>query len=571
MTKNLRNEILIESKDIAMKENIAPLHKEGYLEFIKNGNRLNFERLYFDRRRQLVTLALSVYLEKDKAVISMLESLITAICDEFTWALPAHLTVVDGDFHEDSPACIDLFAAETGQSLAEIIEVLSNDLTPALKERVAFEVDRRILTPLEKKEWHWEKLENNWSSVIAGCIGMTALSILPLKNPRQIAIINRLSVSFDSYFKGFYEDGVCIEGVSYLAYGFGYYFYFAQKYSVCYNDDIYLDKALVRNLAEFPYYTQVGDAKYVDFADNNKCDMPTGLLSLCNKKFGVKIPKFHEANGLHFDHCYRWAELYRNLIWTDSSDSADKDEVQKRYFKDSMWFILRNVCNNFIFALKGGRNDESHNHNDLGHFVIASNHEDFLIDLGAGEYTKYSFDLEYRYQILNNRSLGHSVPVINDYEQPYGNYYANCINYEDTPDRKTKILLDLTHAYPADAKIANYTRNFTIEDKQRKSTIIDKISFENSDNTNASSVVKQCFISYKKPVLKENTVLWIGNEDTLCLHISNHDSTKISANEIIDHSGKNIVVYRLELLSETTGYKNVYEHKHVFELIKNKS
>ncbi|MDY4307971.1 hypothetical protein SNF32_14980 [Enterococcus mundtii] len=45
-----------------------------------------------------------------------------------------------------------------------------------------------------------------------------------------------------------------------------------------------------------------------------------------------------------------------------------------------------------MFAAKGGRNDESHNHIDIGHFVFGTREDLFLTDLGAGEYTKDYFD-----------------------------------------------------------------------------------------------------------------------------------------------------------------------------------
>lgn len=50
-------------------------------------------------------------------------------------------------------------------------------------------------------------------------------------------------------------------------------------------------------------------------------------------------------------------------------------------------------------AFKGGNNDEPHNHNDIGSFLLTVEGEVFLTDLGCGEYTKEYFQPDTRYDI----------------------------------------------------------------------------------------------------------------------------------------------------------------------------
>src|SRR5699024_2563227 len=89
--------------------------------------------------------------------------------------------------------------------------------------------------------------------------------------------------------------------------------------------------------------------------------------------------------------------------------------------KESEWLISRYHLENisYGFATKGGHNDEPHNHNDIGHFILQRNGEVFLKDLGSGLYNDAYFGKE-RYSFLCNGSQGHSVPIVNGQLQEAG-------------------------------------------------------------------------------------------------------------------------------------------------------
>ena len=64
-------------------------------------------------------------------------------------------------------------------------------------------------------------------------------------------------------------------------------------------------------------------------------------------------------------------------------------------------------------AVKGGSNDEFHNHNDVGGFVLAVDGTvPVIVDPGAEYYSGRSFSSR-RYESNLNNSFGHSVPRIN--------------------------------------------------------------------------------------------------------------------------------------------------------------
>ncbi len=123
------------------------------------------------------------------------------------------------------PDSIDLFAAETGASLAETIYLIGDDLAPEVRQRVRQEVERHIFKPYlayGRKHW-WFKGALNWNGVVNGSIG---LAFLRLEQDVQ-TLAEALSMvleGFEAYIAtGFEADGGSIEGVGYWNYGLMYY------------------------------------------------------------------------------------------------------------------------------------------------------------------------------------------------------------------------------------------------------------------------------------------------------------------------------------------------------------
>ena len=95
---------------------------------------------------------------------------------------------------------------------------------------------------------------------------------------------------------------------------------------------------------------------------------------------------------------------------------------------------------NYSFAAKAGVNFGNHHHNDIGSFIIEKKDEQILCDLGCPEYTAENFG-ENRYKIINNSSLGHSVPIVFGEAQESGEEYFGTISYDE------KLKIDLKNAY----------------------------------------------------------------------------------------------------------------------------
>ncbi len=143
------------------------------------------------------------------------------------------------------------------------------------------------------------------------------------------------------------------------------------------------------------------------------------------------------------------------------------------WLPDIQVVIARDMANDttgFFVAAKGGHNDESHNHNDLGNYVVFYNGAPVLIDVGSGTYTSKTFSSR-RYEIWYNRSDYHNVPTINGITQAPGREFEALEVFSKNSGSGVHFGLDLRKAYPSDARIERWARS--INYKRRRQVILD--------------------------------------------------------------------------------------------------
>lgn len=105
-----------------------------YVSYYKTGNRTAYEALYTEHRRRLnVFTAMVLSAEEEKWLLG-LEDILWAICDEFTWALPAHVRGREQADIDEHMLTVDLFAAETAFALSEVYALLGERLAPLVRE-----------------------------------------------------------------------------------------------------------------------------------------------------------------------------------------------------------------------------------------------------------------------------------------------------------------------------------------------------------------------------------------------------------------------------------------------------
>ena len=114
--------------------------------FQETGSRVEYEASYIAHRRRMNVLAVMTLAEpEDARWLSALEDALWAICDEYTWALPAHVPADQPT--EDAVCNLDLFHNETAGAIAEVLELVGDRLHVEVRNRIKYELRRRTILP----------------------------------------------------------------------------------------------------------------------------------------------------------------------------------------------------------------------------------------------------------------------------------------------------------------------------------------------------------------------------------------------------------------------------------------
>ena len=463
---------------------LPPLTEELFGQFERTGDRLGYEAAYFARRKCLTILGLQAVMDwrENHAVpkerLERLSAVIEDVCGETCWALPAH---VDRTNDPDWPHTVDLFAAETAQTLAELADRLGPVLPHDLRALAVEQVERRVLAPFLSTPapyGAWEGGADNWNAVCAGCIGSASLHLLRGQPDRLRYCLERVCASLLRNVEGLYGDGACLEGVTYYTYGMTYFVNFALElyehtggrtdllrgswggFSAGWDD-------LRARIARFLPKCFFPDGRSVSFSDSTSREtFRVGLnCALALRYPGVGWPSLDRAAGPHSDRCYRFAALKMDLLCTEEYLARDGgfdppcgEGGPRFHILPAAQWCVGHSASGAGFACKGGDNGAPHNHNDIGHFIYEAGGVMLLTDLGLEEYTRDYFGPK-RYERISCASLGHSVPVVGGLGQGAGAEYR-CGSFSAGEDGTVE--LELHDAYPA-GLLERFERNLSFD------------------------------------------------------------------------------------------------------------
>lgn len=525
-------------------EPLCELPFHAFKQYDTTGSRLSYERVYFHRRRCLGIFALMAWLYEEEEYLSLTEDYLWAVCNEFTWALPAHLDGCSLTEHVNR-LTLDLFSCETAQTLSEIAALLEGKLNPAVIFRCRSEAEYRVLKPFEARTapYWWENCHMNWASVCSGSIGMTAIYLIKDDIPRLSSILSQLLPVTEHFLSGFENDGACLEGLSYWTYGMSYFTAFAdllRKRTGGGLDLLAGDK--VRAIADFQGKCYFEGGQTVSFSDADAHDtFRIGITNYLARYFdcAITLPPLSSAAGFGTDACARWCQMLRDFVWTaeavpDSapaliSSPAPEAPVCSYILPDAQWLIFRDAAANGG-AIKGGHNAEPHNHNDIGSFFFLLHGSEVLADLGAGEYTKDSFS-DKRYTIFTNHSFSHSVPIVNGSGQQAGKEYAarSCVFESCSTPSAVQASMDISPAY-GESTLASLVRSLTFDSSAHRLTLCDSYAF-----TQMPASLTERFVSRQKPVLSDSIVTLYSQSGEACRLAFDADRLSVSLATGVHH------------------------------------
>ncbi len=547
-----------EEAERARREPVPLLSFSDFQTFHSLGTRKEFEKPYFERRGRLLALALTMILDDSNAYKETLENLIWEICNEYAWAVPAHLPdSIDQVLTANVPPNrhVDLFAAETAHALAEVLDLVGNRLNDWVTHRVKQEIEQRVFQPVFESAHHfmWTSKINNWSAVCGGAVGMAALLLIDDRE-RLAGMQDRVVSAMDSFLAGYGEDGCCPEGLAYWRYGFGYFVYWAEMlYEFTSGSIDLLKQDKIKRIAEFPAAVALSDSACINYSDcRHTFRHATGLISRLCSRLNIAPPTMTSVPSFHEDHCYRWPFVFRNILWTEPKWLHTQGAEGTFYFHSTDWLVDKRETSTGLlaFSAKGGHNNEPHNHNDLGHFILHIEGDTLLADLGMGVYTREYFGKE-RYDHLHASSGGHSVPIINGEHQAAGEAHRAIVTRYETDQGAVRFELDLTHAYRPEARIRSFRRSFEWKVRQEEAsselTLTDHFIFDEEMMETERNLTEH-FISFHKPVLSDGEVTWSGEKGNVHLRFEpSMLSAYVEPVVIPSRDPQPLTVYRLHL------------------------
>lgn len=492
--------------------------------FHLTGNRTEYQNEYYDRRIRLNVLqVLSIY---NNAYLEELEDVIFAICDEITWAIPAHCYDFETNTYKYRE--IDLQAVETAMYLAEIDYVFKDKLSPEIRNRIKYSLQERIVNQYENRTFKFDTMGNNWASVCSCGVGLTYLYAFP---ERFNLVKDRIFGGMERYLGKLDKDGYCSEGFAYWIYGFGFFtLFYDVYYQLTGEKPLILDSEVVKNSVKYAENSILGDGVYIPISDGalSSFSLEDDAVPVINNLFNANI----QINGGKLGVSIGKALSLRRLYFINQKVKPCINTKKSLFFEKSQ--VLVEKTSNYIFIAKGGNNAEMHNHNDIGSFSIFKNGVQYIVDPGSGEYTKGYFGSEkerYSIETFVCNSLAHSVPIVDGLTQKYGkDYFASVLNRT-----KNNICYDLSSAYPN--KVNKLTVNYTL----------------NENGVTASYEAKGLqkgitfrFISFIKPKISGNKVL-IGDMLVLASKVQN---INVMRYEFSNHQAEKTTAYAIDYVFE---------------------
>ena len=523
-------ERLVKEGDRGLQYEWPALPASLYLDYKITGTRYNFERKNNERRKVLNELAVAAIITKDKKYIAQIANGIWTLCEQTTWVLPAHIVVQKEKTGLPDPyeVVIDLGSGTAAAQLSMIQFMLSDELdaySKGIGKRVFAELNKRIFQPyLTRTDFWWMgftgQAVNNWNPWVNTNVLMTAL-YSGLGADSVGLIIGKTVKSTDFFVNQYPNDGGCDEGPSYWSEAGGKLMRFIHVLNKLTTTPIdWRQQQLIYNMGSYISKVHIGENNFVNFADAFSKSIPdpesvysygalyndAALKSFGAYLFGLQKHKLDNGNIIDF---LETTSIYDSL--TTVKPIAPLPAVS--WFGDRQLLTARTKSEStsgIFLAVQGGHNAESHNHNDIGNFMVYAGGTPVFVDAGVGSYTAQTFSSR-RYELWNMQSGWHNCPTINGVMQKEGlSYKANDVQFQQKAN-SVSLSMDIAAAYPAEAAVKKYIRIFDFN-TEKNSILIS----ENYEMLELKEKLVLHFLVHLKPTIeKPGKIIFMSGEKKL--------------------------------------------------------
>lgn len=464
-----------------------------YLEFERTGNRYVMQDRLNKNRSAINSLMFAELAEGKGRFIDQLINGVYLSCEITSWVYSAHLSRQSNhrslpDFREQ---VIDLSAGGYGAMLSWVYYYFHESfdkVNPSISIYLRQTLQERILDAYmnNDSEWwlafNWKPgiVINNWNP---WCNSNVLQCFLLLENDldKLTKGVWRTMQSVDKFINFVKEDGACEEGPSYWQHAAGkLYDYLQILFDGTAGKVSLFQEPMIRRMGEYISRSYIGNGWVANFADASaKGGGDAQLIYRYGRAvgsdemmhFAAYLMKGRRSSVQLGGDTFR---SFQTLLFCNELEKtvASHDVPPCTWYPETEFCYLTNKEGWFL-AAKGGFNNESHNHNDVGSFSLYVNTTPILIDAGVGTYTRQTFGKE-RYTIWTMQSNYHNLPVINGIPQSYGQQYK-ATDVICRPGRRF-FSANIAKAYPEEAAINRWIRSYSLGDRQL--TVTDNFSLK---------------------------------------------------------------------------------------------
>jgi hypothetical protein len=474
---------VIEEAEKYLEEDIPTLPLSLYREFTLNGNRTNYEGRCFKRRNAAMNLAIAELCENKGRFVDKLCDYLWAISEETSWIIPAHTIHSPSRPHTDVPEVyssefthgIDLFSASCSASMAMICYFLKDKLdavSPLIRERMEHEIYERSIKPYMTCVFSWTgergNKVNNWNPwIVSNLLYVTAVTVKDTALREKI--VSKAMSHLDNFTSFYADDGGCDEGPGYwFVAGAAYFHALEIIYDMTGGAINVYDHPLVAKIGEYCVNFAISKKYHLNFGDSHPgCGNGSYVLARMGKVCGSKsMLAYAGSRGIDAKCTVNGTAIpyssVKALVMPDFTEYTPAEAPPCFWYDSLKVMIARETPDTEVgtyLAAKGAHNAQSHNHNDVGSFVVYKDGKPVIIDVGVGAYTKQTFSAD-RYKLWFMQSEYHNLPTIGGKGELPGPQYSSC---EEVCDLENKTLtMELKNAYSPECGILSYKRSFRL-------------------------------------------------------------------------------------------------------------
>ena len=451
-----------------------------YLDFERTGTIETMGQPFDSNNRAMIYLLMAELAEGKGRFIDQLINGTFHICEMTSWTWSAH-TLLQPSKRAlptyDWPV-FDLTDGDLGNIMSWTHYFMHKEfdkVDPEIARRLRHEIQFKVMDPYlnDNSLWWMGRLnknskQNNWNP---WCNSNALMTFMLMENDRdKLAKAVYLTLeSVDVFFGHVKGDGACEEGPSYWGHAAGKVLDYLELISMATGGKLNLfDNEMIKRMGDYISASYVGNGWVVNFADASaKGGGDAYLIYRYGKNtLNSELMSFAAMQRKENSFPFYGRDFYRTIVSVGIHDelfTTTPGHSTKSYiwYPETEFCYFSNSKKDIFVAAKGGNNDESHNHNDVGTANVYFDQTPVLIDVGVENYRKETFS-EKRYTIWTMQSYYHNLPAPNGVSEKEGAIYKA----SNISTRKNFFSVNIAGAYPKEASVEKWIRSYELRNNQ---------------------------------------------------------------------------------------------------------